>query len=132
MRSPILAAMALLAAALLSAAPAAAQSSTGTDAKKAPAGRELQVTDAKLAAFIDAVVKVERIGAAWKPKLAAANTKAEADKLMRSAHDEMRHAVEASPGITMAEYAAIASAAVENPKLAAEVKARLEVARQKP
>ena len=131
MRSPLLVATALLAASLLSAVPTAAQTSPGGDAKQPSKSRELQVTDAKLAAFVDAVVKVERIGAAWKPKVEAAKSKQEADTLMRAAHDEMRHAVEASPGITLAEYAAIASASVENEKLGAEVETRLKAARQK-
>ena len=131
MRMPILAATAVLATALISGLPVAAQTSSGAGAGKAPAGQELKVTDAKLTAFIDAVIEVERVGASWKPKVAAAKSKAEAEKLMQSAHDEMRHAVETSPGITMAEYAAIASAAVEDPKLGAEVKSRLEAAHRK-
>jgi hypothetical protein len=120
-----------LAGALLLAMPTTAAGAAGaTDAEKAPpAGRELHITEPLVAAFVDAAVTVERIGASWKPKVQAAGSQAEAKQLVASAHTEMRQAVEAAPGISVEQYAAIARAAQKDPQFGQELKDRIAAKR---
>lgn len=122
-------AAAAVAGALLLAMAAAGQAQTARDAGEAPAGRELKVTEEKLAAFVGAAVAVERVGADWRPKVDGAASEAEKQRLVESAHAEMREAVEAAPGISLEEYAAIATAAQKDPELGQKLTARIREAK---
>lgn len=78
-------------------------------------------TDAKLNAFIDAAKKIDGLIATWNPKIAAAKTTEEKQKMMAQANAEATKMVENTKGITVEEYAQIGAAAQQDPELAARL-----------
>jgi hypothetical protein len=78
-------------------------------------------SDAKLNAFIDAAKKIDGLIATWNPKIAAAKTTEEKQKLMVQANSEATKVVENTKGISVEEYAQIGAAAQQDPQLAARL-----------
>lgn len=78
-------------------------------------------SDAKLNAFIDAAKKIDGLIATWNPKIAAAKTTEEKQKMMMQANTEATKVVENTKGITVEEYAQIGAAAQQDPQLAARL-----------
>ena len=119
---------------LMSAMPAMAQTQSGGDKYETspPSLNEpdqLQITPEKIEAFVTAAIALNQVRSAWKPKVDAAKTEAEAEQLRDAASAEMRKAVENSPGITAREYVAIARAAQQNPNLNDAIKERFDARR---
>ena len=69
-----------------------------------PALAESDYKESKLEAFVTAVVKVDRLIDSWTPRIRAAESREQADKLNDQANSELRKAIEETDGITIAEY----------------------------
>lgn len=82
-----------------------------------PAGAQVAPSEAKLAAFIEAAVTVNRLRDFWTPKIGAAQSETEAEGLIEQANAQMRQAIERADGITLQEYMEIAQAADRDPAL---------------
>ncbi|MCU0895265.1 MAG: DUF4168 domain-containing protein [Rhodospirillales bacterium] len=78
-------------------------------------------SDAKLSSFIDAAKKIPGVIDAWNPKIAAAKTPEEKEKMLAQAEGEIVKAIEKTKGITVEEYRQIGDAARQDPKLAARL-----------
>ena len=74
-------------------------------------------SDAKLAAFIEAAVAVNRLRDHWTPKIGSAQNEADAEAMMKQANGQMSQAVERTEGITLTEYMEIVEAAERDPAL---------------
>ena len=72
----------------------------------------------KLETFAQTVVKVQEIAERWLPRISKAKTDAEARQLNELARAEVTAAIEATPGITVAEYLEINQRATTDPLLA--------------
>ncbi|MEM7225225.1 MAG: DUF4168 domain-containing protein [Pseudomonadota bacterium] len=68
------------------------------------AAAQTAYSQAKLERFADAVVAVQTIAQKWLPRIGAAESDAAAKQLNDQAAAEITAAVEALPGITVAEY----------------------------
>lgn len=122
---------AMLVGLVLATMPAAAQAQSAGNGSSAQTDQPvLQVTPQKLDAFARAVIAVNRVGAAWRPRIQEATSKSEAERLLGSAQQEMKWAVENQPGITLSEYAAIAQAAQQNLELKNMIAERVRAAEQ--
>jgi hypothetical protein len=87
----------------------------------APAPATASFSDAKLNSFIDAAKKIDGVIVAWNPKIAAAKTPEEKQKVLAQAEGEALKAIEKTKGITPDEYRQINEAARQNPELAAKL-----------
>lgn len=90
--------------------------------------QNLEITDELLAYFVGAAVAVGRVQEQWVPRIGAAETEADAQKLARRVQAAMKKAIEDSPGITLDEYMGIAQAAKADPDLALDLQARIKTA----
>ena len=77
--------------------------------------------DAKLAAFIEAAVAVNRLRDHWSQQIQSATSEAEAESLVNQANQQMAAAVDRTAGITMQEYLQIVEAAETDPDLSAKL-----------
>lgn len=78
-------------------------------------------SDAKLAAFIEAAVAVNRLRDHWTPKIGAAQSEADAEAMMKQANGQMGQAVERTEGISLSEYMEIVEAAERDAALSAQL-----------
>jgi len=116
----------LIAAALPSAVPAAAQTQPQDQAAPSPGqSRQLVISREKFDAFIDVAIAVQRIRDAWKEKIKAADSRVEAEQMIEAARLEMTQAVESATGISLPEYVAIASAARQSRQLAQAIERQI-------
>ena len=58
----------------------------------------------KLETFADAVIAVQKVAQEWLPRIQAAESDAAAQQMNGQAESEIAAAIEAIPGITVAEY----------------------------
>jgi hypothetical protein len=79
------------------------------------------VSDAKIHAFLTAVMSVNKVVEEWKPRIESAESQAVADDLAAQATAEAVAAIEATEGISPDEYSEIAQAAQTDPELAARI-----------
>jgi len=116
-------AFAAIAAAWLAAAPAqTTQGDSDESAASAPKPTSLSPpSDAELKSFAGAVVEVHRISDAYIPKLEAAGTADEEQKLEAAALREMVHAVE-NEGLSVEKYEEILTQAQTNRELVHRLK----------
>ena len=103
---------------------ALAQDTTVEPETAAPEAAMPSLDDAKLQAFVDAIVAIEEVRADYEPQVAAA---AEEDRpaLIEEANVAMLAAVEETDGITLDEYLAVNEAAAQDPELAQRIVALL-------
>jgi hypothetical protein len=87
----------------------------------APARTTTNFSDAKLNAFIEAAKKIDGVIVAWNPKIAAAKTPEDKQKVLAQAEGEALKAIEKTKGITPDEYRQINEAARQDPGLAAKL-----------
>lgn len=122
MRTPL--AIALAAPLALAPLAAFAQDTTVEPETASPEAATLAFDEAKLQAFVDAVVAIEDVRADYEPQVTAA---AEADRpaLIEEANVAMLAAVEETDGITLDEYLAVNEAAAQDPELAQRIVALL-------
>lgn len=104
---PLISLLAVLAASLPAAPRALAQEAVPAAA----------LTDDKLHAFIIAALKVGDLIDQWSPKIEAAKTPEEQDKLKQQANNELVAAIHSSGDLTLPEYRAISTAAENDPAL---------------
>jgi len=78
-------------------------------------------SDAELKAFAGIVVEVQRIADSYRPKVEAAQTVREKQKMEVAASDEMTRAVE-QEGMTIDRYKEILTQTLSNPEVAGKVK----------
>lgn len=115
---------------LLMATGAMAQSLSQGGSNAAPSAAQeedaiLKLTPEKLDAFARAVLAVNRVGEIWQPRIETAASRQQAIALSKQAREQMEAAVDREPGISLSEYAAIATAARKNAELAATLQERL-------
>lgn len=109
------------------AAPAAlAQETQGTEAQPPAPAQSQAVSQEKLEAFALAALDVQELQIEYAPTLEAATSEEERLQIADQALGEMVEAVEASPGITVDEYNAIAEAVTVDPALAAQVQDKMK------
>lgn len=125
---------AVLLSLLLVGSPALAQTVTQGGSGTTPSttqeeGAVLQLTPEKMDAFARAVLAVNRVSEEWQPRIAGAADRQQALTLARLARKEMEIAVDKEPGISLTEYAAIATAARKNAELAQALQDRLQAIR---
>lgn len=75
-------------------------------------------SDAKLSSFIQAAKKIDGLIVAWNPKIAAAKSPEEKQKIITQAEGEAIKAIENTKGISVDEYRQIGEAAQKDPALA--------------
>lgn len=75
------------------------------------------LSDEKLHAFIVAALKVGDLIDEWSPKIEAAKTPEEQDKLKQQANSELVAAIQGNGDLTLPEYQAISTAAENDPAL---------------
>lgn len=83
----------------------------------APAAAAASLTDEKLHAFIVAALKVGDLIDQWTPKIEAAKTPEEQDKLKQQANSELVAAIQGNGDLTLPEYQEISTAAENDPAL---------------
>jgi len=123
---PPLAAALMIAAAVTLTMPAAGLAQSADSEEQ----RTLELTREKFDAFIGAAVAVIDVRNAWQPRIRGAGDQEEAEALADEARAEMAQAVEEAPGISTAEYVAIAQAAEQNKELARAIEQRIRAAAQ--
>ena len=85
-------------------------------------------SDAELKAFAGVVVEVQRIADSYRPKVEAAQTVREKEKMEVAASDEMTRAVE-QEGLTIDRYKEILTQTLSNPEVAGRVKEHVREAK---
>ncbi len=92
----------------------------------APAAAPAALSDEKLHAFIVAALKVGDLIDEWSPKIEAAKTPEEQDKLKQQANSELVAAIQGNGDLTLPEYQAISTAAENDPALQDRILAILQ------
>jgi Domain of unknown function (DUF4168) len=87
------------------------------------ANAQTAVSDAKIHAFLTAVMSVRKVIEEWKPRIDGAESQKAANDLAAQANAEAVAAIEAIDGISPDEYNEIAQAAQTDPELAARIEA---------
>jgi|SRR5688572_31884985 hypothetical protein len=82
-------------------------------------------SDTELKAFAVIVVEVQRIADSYRPKVEAAQTVREKEKLEVAASDELARAVK-QEGLTVERYKEILSQTMSNPEVAGRVKQHIK------
>lgn len=116
-----------LAAGLLPAA-ATAQSSLLQLAQTQPAAPATDFSQQQLESYAAAVMKVQEIDRAWRPKIDQAQNQQEAEAMATEATDEMIGEIEAQ-GLSVQEYNAITQAAEQDRQLYERIMTLLAEAR---
>ena len=96
-------------------APVAAQ--TADPAPEAQAAPQAEMTDAKLEAFVTALLGVEEVRQDYTPQIEAATTEEEQAELVNAANAEIIAKIEAVPDLTVDEYVTIAQVAQQDQAL---------------
>ena len=86
-----------------------------------PAQAQTAYSQEKLESFADAVVAVQEIAEKWLPRINDAGSDSAAQQLNQQAEAEVTAAIEAMPGITVAEYLDINTRASSDPILASRI-----------
>lgn len=99
------------------------------DAQDAPAAAEIKAEDVDIGmvvSFVNAMIAVERVKAAYTPQIENAETEEERKELAKKADEDAIAAVDATVGITPAEYLGVIKAAQRSEELTARINARVE------
>lgn len=98
--------------------PAATAQQTGGDA----AAERQDFSDEKLGSFVQAADAIRSVMDDFRPQLENVETSAERDQLRQEINDEILAAVEATPGINIDEYVAIARQARNDSELESRIR----------
>ncbi|MFQ5346954.1 MAG: DUF4168 domain-containing protein [Rhodothalassiaceae bacterium] len=82
-------------------------------------------SEAKLEAFANAAVSVSHVMRDWRGKVQTAQSEEEKTAMIEQANQDIEAAIQATDGITLDEYEAIAGAAQQDPDFAESLKARV-------
>lgn len=96
--------------------PAAAEQAQGSGALRLAQTEVGGFSQEKLQSYAAAVMEVQKVDAAWQPKLSEAESPDEIEEMTRQATDEMIGEIEAQ-GLTVAEYNSITRAAEQDQQL---------------
>ncbi|MFU8865370.1 MAG: DUF4168 domain-containing protein [Rhodobacterales bacterium] len=102
-------------------APLAAQT-----AAPAPQASEVEMSDAKLEAFVTALLGVEEVRVDYTPQIEAAGTEEEQAELVNQANAEIIEKIDAVPDLTVDEYVTIAQVAQQDQELGARIAMMVE------
>ncbi|MFN7004342.1 MAG: DUF4168 domain-containing protein [Roseinatronobacter sp.] len=102
-------------------APLAAQS-----AAPVPQASEVEMSDAKLEAFVTALLGVEEVRVDYTPQIEAAASEEEQAELVNQANAEIIEKIDAVPDLTVDEYVTIAQVAQQDQELGARIAMMVE------
>jgi hypothetical protein len=117
---------ALVAAALTLATPLAAQDTT-TEIVPTPGLTADKVTDAQVEAFVEALIAVEDLRAAYGQKIAAEQDAGAREDLVAEANEKVVDAVDGVENMSAADYMAIGQAAQQDEALNERIMAQISV-----
>lgn len=104
---------------------APAQTETQT-APAAPEAAAVDTSDAKLEAFVTALLGVEEVRIEYTPQIEAAENEEDQAALVTQANEDIIEKIEAVPDLTVDEYVGIAQAAQQDQELGARIAALVE------
>lgn len=81
------------------------------------ANAEATFDDAKIEAYVTASIAIDALVNQWEPKIDAAKSEAEAQKMKEQANTELTAAIEKTKGITVDEYQQIIDTATKDPAM---------------
>ena len=105
-------------------APLAAQ--TADPAPEAQTAPQVEMSDAKLEAFVTALLGVEEVRQDYTPQIEAATTEEEQAQLVNAANAEIIAKIEAVPDLTVDEYVTIAQVAQQDQALGERIAMMVE------
>ncbi len=111
-------------------APVMAQTSSTTAPVEAPQANEVDMSDAKLEAFVTALLGVEEVRIDYTPQIEAAGTEEEQAALVNQANEEIIEKIDAVPDLTVDEYVTIAQVAQQDQELGARIAALVDAQTQ--
>jgi hypothetical protein len=126
-----LAAVAILAVAATG-VPLAAHAQDSGESSSAQTGAQ-DFSEAKLDAYVDAVVQVSQLVQKWQPKIQTAQQEQDKEKarnLQKQANAELVKAIQDAKGISLKEYKEISLAARQNKELYTQLNAMVEERRK--
>lgn len=109
-------------------APVAAQ--TAEPAPQMQSAPQVEMTDAKLEAFVTALLGVEEVRKDYTPQIEAATTEEAQAELVTQANAEIIEKIEAVPDLTVEEYVTIAQVAQQDQALGARIATMVETQMQ--
>ena len=101
-------------------APVAAQTAAPAPAEQ-PEAQQVEMTDTKLEAFVEALMGVEEVRMDYTPQIEAATSEEEQAALVNQANAEIIEKIEAVPDLTVDEYVTIAQVAQQDQELGARI-----------
>lgn len=104
-------------------APVAAQTAAPAPEQTAP---QVEMTDAKLEAFVTALLGVEEVRQDYTPQIEAATTEEAQTELVNQANAEIIEKIEAVPDLTVDEYVTIAQVAQQDQALGERIAMMVE------
>lgn len=107
-----------------SVAPVVAQ--TATPAPETQTAPQVEMTDAKLEAFVTALLEVEEVRQDYTPQIEAATSEEAQTELVTQAHAEIIEKIEAVPDLTVEEYVTIAQVAQQDQALGERIAMMVE------
>jgi hypothetical protein len=109
-------------------APVAAQ--TAAPAPEVQTAPQVEMSDAKLEAFVTALLGVEEVRQDYTPQIEAATTEEEQTQLVNAANAEIIEKIEAVPDLTVDEYVTIAQVAQQDQALGERIAMLVEAQSQ--
>ena len=107
-----------------SVAPVVAQ--TATPAPETQTAPQVEMTDAKLEAFVTALLEVEEVRKDYTPQIEAATSEEAQTELVTQANAEIIEKIEAVPDLTVEEYVTIAQVAQQDQALGERIAMMVE------
>ena len=101
-------------------APVAAQTAAPAPTEQ-PEAQQVEMTDTKLEAFVEALMGVEEVRMDYTPQIEAATSEEEQAALVNQANAEIIEKIEAVPDLTVDEYVTIAQVAQQDQELGARI-----------
>lgn len=113
-------------------APVMAQTSSApaTTAAPTPQASEVDMSDAKLEAFVTALLGVEEVRIEYTPQIEAAGSEEDQAALVNQANEEIIEKIDAVPDLTVDEYVTIAQVAQQDQELGARIAALVDAQTQ--
>jgi hypothetical protein len=106
-------------------APVAAQTAAPAPAEQ-PEAQQVEMTDTKLEAFVEALMGVEEVRLDYTPQIEAATSEEDQAALVNQANAEIIEKIEAVPDLTVDEYVTIAQVAQQDQELGARIASLVE------
>jgi hypothetical protein len=106
-------------------APVAAQTAAPAPAEQ-PEAQQVEMTDTKLEAFVEALMGVEEVRLDYTPQIEAATSEEDQAELVNQANAEIIEKIEAVPDLTVEEYVTIAQVAQQDQELGARIASLVE------